>query len=147
MKKNGFGGDDNITLLAKGVHLKGEIRVEGTVRIDGRLDGEIHTKGQVIVGEDGVVQGLVMAGTVVSSGRIKATVTAGERVQLLKTAILIGEVHSPVLMMEEGAKMQGSTDMGVAAWPDDLPKLTGTVRELVSHRAKHAVVVEPDSGS
>jgi cytoskeletal protein CcmA (bactofilin family) len=90
MKKNGFGGDDNITLLAKGVHLKGEIRVEGTVRIDGRLDGEIHTKGQVIVGEDGVVQGLVMAGTVVSSGRIKATVTAGERVQLLKTAILIG---------------------------------------------------------
>jgi cytoskeletal protein CcmA (bactofilin family) len=133
--------------LAKGVHLKGEIRVEGTVRIDGRLDGEIHTKGQVIVGEDGVVQGLVMAGTVVSSGRIKATVTAGERVQLLKTAILIGEVHSPVLMMEEGAKMQGTTDMGVAAWPDDLPKLTGTVRELVSHRAKHAVVVEQDSGS
>ena len=53
MKKNGFGGDDNITLLAKGVHLKGEIRVEGTVRIDGRLDGEIHTRGQVIVGEDG----------------------------------------------------------------------------------------------
>lgn len=35
MKKNGFSGDDNITLLAKGVHLKGEIRVEGTVRIDG----------------------------------------------------------------------------------------------------------------
>ena len=61
MKKNGFSGDDNITLLAKGVHLKGEIRVEGTVRIDGRLEGEIHTKGQVIVGEDGLVQGIVAA--------------------------------------------------------------------------------------
>jgi cytoskeletal protein CcmA (bactofilin family) len=116
MKKNGFGGDDNITLLAKGVHLKGEIRVEGTVRIDGCLEGEIHTKGQVIVGEDGLVQGIVAAGTVVSSGRIKATVTAVERVQLLKTAVLIGEVHTPVLMMEEGAKMQGTTDMGVTAW-------------------------------
>ena len=69
MKKNGFGGDDNITLLAKGVQLKGEIRVEGTVRIDGRLDGDIHTKGQVIVGEDGLVQGTIAAGIVVSSGR------------------------------------------------------------------------------
>ena len=119
MKKNGFSGDDNITLLAKGVHLKGEIRVEGTVRIDGRLEGEIHTKGQVIVGEDGLVQGIVAAGTVVSSGRIKATVTAVERVHLLKTAELIGEVRTPVLMMEEGAKLQGTTDMGVAAWPDE----------------------------
>ncbi|HSA63613.1 MAG TPA: polymer-forming cytoskeletal protein [Nitrospira sp.] len=147
MKKNGFGGDDNITLLAKGVHLKGEIRVDGTVRIDGRLEGEIHTKGQVIVGEDGLVQGIVEAGTVVSSGRIKATVTAVERVQLLKTAVLIGEVHTPVLMMEEGAKIQGTTDMGVSAWPDELPKLPGAVRELVSHRGKHVVVVEKDSNA
>ena len=147
MKKNGFGGDDNITLLAKGVHLKGEIRVEGTVRIDGRLEGEIHTKGQVIVGEDGLVQGTIAAGTVVSSGRIKATVTAVERVQLLKTAVLIGEVHAPVLMMEEGAKMQGTTDMGVSAWPDELPKLTGAVRELTSHKAKHVVAVDKDSNA
>jgi cytoskeletal protein CcmA (bactofilin family) len=147
MKKNGFGGDDNITLLAKGVHLKGEIRVEGTVRIDGRLEGEIHTKGQVIVGEDGLVQGVVSAGTVVSSGRIKATVTAVARVHLLKTAELIGEVHTPVLMMEEGAKLQGTTDMGLAAWPDELPKLTGPVRELASHRGKHVVMVEKDSNA
>ena len=147
MKKNGFGGDDNITLLAKGVHLKGEIRVEGTVRIDGRLEGEIHTKGQVIVGEDGLVQGTIAAGTVVSSGRIKATVTAVERVQLLKTAVLIGEVHAPVLMMEEGAKMQGTTDMGVSAWPDELPKLTGAVRELTSHKAKHVVAVDNESNA
>jgi cytoskeletal protein CcmA (bactofilin family) len=147
MKKNGFGGDDNITLLAKGVHLKGEIRVEGTVRIDGCLEGEIHTKGQVIVGEDGLVQGLVSAGTVVSSGRIKASVKAVERVQLLKTAILIGEVHTPVLIMEDGAKMQGTTDMGVTAWPDELPKLTGAVRDLVSHKAKPVVMVEQDSNA
>jgi|SRR5688500_15271906 cytoskeletal protein CcmA (bactofilin family) len=147
MKKNGFGGDDNITLLAKGVHLKGEIRVEGTVRIDGCLEGEIHTKGQVIVGEDGLVQGLVSAGTVVSSGRIKASVRAVERVQLLKTAILIGEVHTPVLIMEDGAKMQGTTDMGVTAWPDELPKLTGAVRDLVSHKAKPVVMVEQDSNA
>jgi len=145
MKKNGFAGDDNITLLAKGVVLTGEIRVEGTVRIDGRLDGEIQTKGQVIIGEDGLVQGTIMAGTVISSGRIKAKVTAIEQVQLLKTATLIGEVHTPVLIVEEGAKMQGVTDMGVTAWPEELTKLPGSVRDLSAHRAKQVVVLDRES--
>jgi cytoskeletal protein CcmA (bactofilin family) len=145
MKNNSFAGDDNITLLAKGVLLKGEIHVEGTVRIDGRLDGEIQTKGQVIIGEDGLVQGTIMAGTVISSGRIKAKVTAIERVQLMKTATLIGEVHTPVLIMEEGAKIQGVADMGVTAWPDELPKLPGSVSDLSTHRAKQIVAVEKGS--
>ena len=122
MKSNSFAGDDNITLLAKGVLLRGEIHVEGTVRIDGRLDGDIQTKGQVIIGEDGLVQGTITAGTVISSGRIKAKVTANERVQLMKTATLIGEVLTPILIIEEGAKLQGVTDKGVTAWTDDLPK-------------------------
>jgi cytoskeletal protein CcmA (bactofilin family) len=147
MKKNGFSGDDNITLLAKGVLLTGQIRVEGTVRIDGRLDGEIQTKGQVIIGEDGLVQGTIMAGTVISSGRIKANVTAIERVQLLKTATLIGEVHTPVLIMEEGAKIQGMTDMDVTAWPDEISKLPGSVRDLSAHRSQKITLLEKGSAS
>jgi len=139
MKSNSFAGDDNITLLAKGVMLKGEIHVEGTVRIDGRLDGEIQTKGQVIIGEDGLVQGTITAGTLISSGRIKAKVTAFERVQLMKTATLIGEVLTPVLIMEEGAKLQGVTDMGVTVWADEPPKLLGNVSDLSARRAKQAV--------
>lgn len=136
MKKNDFFGDDNITLLAKGAFLKGEIHVEGTVRIDGRLDGKIETKGQVIIGGDGLVQGIITAGTVISSGRIKANVTATEQVQLLKTATLIGEVHTPLLSIEEGAKLQGMMDMGVLAWSDDPLKLAGSVHDLSEHRAQ-----------
>ena len=145
MKSNSFAGDDNITLLAKGVVLKGEIHVEGTVRIDGRLDGEIQTKGQVIIGEDGLVQGTILAGTVISSGRIKAKVTAIERVQLMKTATLIGEVVTPVLIMEEGAKLQGMTDMGVTAWADEPPKLLVNVSDLSAHRAKQVEVLDKES--
>jgi len=145
MKTNSFAGDDNITLLAKGVLLRGEIHVEGTVRIDGRLDGDIQTKGQVIIGEDGLVQGTITAGTVISSGRIKAKVTANERVQLMKTATLIGEVLTPILIIEEGAKLQGVTDMGVTAWTDDLPKLSGNVSELSAHRAKQVVMLDKES--
>jgi len=145
MKIMSFTGADNITLLAKGVVLKGEIHVEGTVRIDGRLDGDIQTKGQVIIGEDGLVQGTITAGTVVSSGRIKAKVLANERVHLMKTATLIGEVLTPMLIIEEGAKLQGVTDMGVTAWTDELTKLPGSVSDLSAHRAKQVEVLDKES--
>jgi cytoskeletal protein CcmA (bactofilin family) len=145
MKSNSFAGDDNITLLAKGVVLKGEIHVEGTVRIDGRLDGDIQTKGQVIIGEDGLVQGTITAGAVVSSGRIKAKVMANERVHLMKTATLIGEILTPVLLMEEGAKLQGVIDMGVTAWTDELTKLPGSITDLSAHRAKQVEVLGKES--
>ena len=136
MKKNGFVEEENITLLAKGVLIKGEIRVEGTVRIDGRLEGEIHTKGTVVIGEDGMVQGMITAGTIINSGRVKATVTATERIQLLKTGILIGEVHTPNFAMEDGSKFQGLSDMGVSSWGEEPPKLPGNVRELPAQRPK-----------
>lgn len=117
MQKTAYADDGNMTLLAKGVELKGEIKVDGTVRIDGRLDGDVHTKGEVIVGEDGVVKGAIHADSLISSGRIKATVTATGKIQLLKTAILIGEVHCPMMLMEEGAKFQGSATWGSQAGP------------------------------
>jgi cytoskeletal protein CcmA (bactofilin family) len=146
MKKNGYVDDGNITLLAKGVELKGEIKVDGTVRIDGRLEGDVHTKGEVIVGEDGVVKGAIHADSLISSGRIKATVTATGKIQLLKTAILIGEVHSPIMLMEEGAKFQGVSDMGVTAWPEEAPRLPSNVRDMNTHRGKAVALIgrEPD---
>ncbi len=141
MKKNGYMDEGNITLLAKGVELKGEIKVEGTVRIDGRLDGDVHTKGEVIVGEEGIVKGAITAGSLISSGRIKANVTVTERVQLLKTAILIGEVHSPIMVMEEGAKLQGVSDMGATAWPEEAPRLPGNVRDMNQHRGRPVALI------
>ncbi len=141
MEKIGYMDDGNITLLAKGVELRGEIKVEGTVRIDGRLEGAVHTKGEVIVGEDGVVKGVINVGSLISSGRIKATVTATGRVQLLKTAILIGEVHCPIMLMEEGAKFQGVSDMDVTAWPEEVPRLPGNVRDMNAHRGKAVALI------
>ncbi|HWF58963.1 MAG TPA: polymer-forming cytoskeletal protein [Nitrospira sp.] len=144
MKKTGYVDDGNITLLAKGVELKGEIKVDGTVRIDGRLDGDVHTKGEVIVGEDGVVKGTIHADSLISSGRIKATVTATGKIQLLKTAVLIGEVHCPTMLMEEGAKFQGVSDMGVTAWPEEAPRLPSNVRDMNAHRGKSVALIGRD---
>ena len=54
--------DDNFTFLGKGVEFKGVVNFDGTVRIDGKLEGEIHTSGTLIVGEFAVIKGIISAG-------------------------------------------------------------------------------------
>lgn len=137
-KKTLLDEDENFTFLGRGVDFKGVINFEGTVRIDGRLEGEIHTKGTLVVGERAVIKGSISAGTLISGGKINANVTATEKVQLLKTAILVGDISSPNFSMEDGAHFHGSCDMGANKWVDqwmeeDRHELEN-VRDLAAHR-------------
>ncbi len=141
-KKSGaFGGDENFTFLGKGVDFKGIVHFEGTVRIDGRLEGEIHTKGTLIVGEVATIKGVISTGVLVSSGKINGTITATEKVQLLKSAVLIGDVRTPAITIEDGAHFHGMCDMGAQRWDEDQNKEEQTaphenVHDLASHRSK-----------
>src|SRR5262249_25264757 len=107
--------DEIIAFLGKGAEFKGIISYEGTVRIDGRVEGEIITKGTLVVGESAVIHAEISAGTVVSGGRITDNVTASEKVQLLAPPILGGGVKPPLLRIEEGVRFNGSCEMGEPA--------------------------------
>jgi cytoskeletal protein CcmA (bactofilin family) len=131
--------EENFTLLGRGVDFKGVIRFDGTVRIDGQLEGEIHAKGTLIIGEHAAIKGLIVAGVVVCGGNVNATITATEKVQLLKTAIVIGDVRTPLLGMEEGAHHHGMCEMGpkkiVERTELDIPN-PDKVHNLAMHRGK-----------
>jgi cytoskeletal protein CcmA (bactofilin family) len=90
---------------------KGILCYDGTIRIDGKVEGEIHTEGVLLVGRDAVIRARVSAGTIVSCGRIIGDVTATEKISLLASAILKGSVKTPQLSLEEGARLIGTTDM------------------------------------
>ncbi|MBM4120054.1 MAG: polymer-forming cytoskeletal protein [Nitrospira sp.] len=128
--------EENFTFLGRGVDFKGIVNLEGTVRIDGRLDGEIYTKGTLIVGEHAVIKGVVITGTLISHGKIRATVTASEKIQVLKPGILIGDIRTPSFMMEEGAHFHGLCDMGPAAWDAEERQDFEKVDDLAAHRGK-----------
>jgi cytoskeletal protein CcmA (bactofilin family) len=132
-------GDENFTFLGRGVDFKGIINFDGTVRIDGRLEGEVHTKGTLVIGEHAIIKGLISAGTLICGGRIKATITATERVQLLKPAIVVGDIRTPSIVIEEGAHIHGMCDMGVNKWSEEIsqePKALENVHDLAAHRGK-----------
>jgi len=136
---------ENFTVLGKDVRFNGVVHFEGTVRMDCRFEGEIHTKGILTVGEHAVIKGTIYATTLISSGKIKGTITATEKVQLLKSAILVGDVHSPFFSMEEGAHIQGQVDMGASPWVDESPQDPASVADSTTHRKKHSAH-SPDEG-
>ncbi len=113
--KNGPGfGQEFYTFLGKGVDFKGKAQFEGTVRVDGNFEGEITIDDTLIIGETALIKGTITGGTIVSSGRIEGIITADKKIQLLKPAVLIGDVHTPTFSMEEGVYFQGECDMGAA---------------------------------
>lgn len=102
---------DLMAFLGKGVEFKGSITYEGTVRIDGRLEGEIHTGGALLVGEDAVISAKVTAGSIICKGKIMGDVVAKQKVRLLAPAIFQGSIRTPVFSIEEGVTFDGTCEM------------------------------------
>ena len=103
--------DAIVAFVGKGVEFKGTISYSGTVRIDGFLDGEIHTDGTLLVGEEAVITAKVSAGTIVCMGKITGDVTAKEKIKLMAPAVLNGGVKTPMLSIEDGVLFNGTLEM------------------------------------
>lgn len=104
-------GEDVSAFVGKGVEFKGTITYNGTVRIDGFLDGEIHTEGVLLVGEEAVITAKVTAGTIVCKGKITGDICAKEKIKLRSPAIISGGVKTPMLSIEEGVLFNGTLEM------------------------------------
>jgi cytoskeletal protein CcmA (bactofilin family) len=97
--------------LGADAEFKGSLTFEGTVRIDGKFEGEVITEDTLVVGEGGQVLANITAGTVVCKGRIEGTVIASNRVEIHTNAQVVGTVRSPALSVELGAILDGNCDM------------------------------------
>ncbi len=104
-------GEEVSAFVGKGVEFKGMITYNGTVRIDGFLDGEIHTDGVLLVGEEAVITAKVTAGTIVCKGKITGDICAKEKIKLRAPAIVSGGVKTPMLSIEEGVLFNGTLEM------------------------------------
>ena len=134
-KKENIIEEDHYTFLGKGVDFKGKASFDGTVRIDGRFEGEITTRDTLIIGECAVIKGSITGGMILSSGKVEGNIVASKKVQLLNRAVLIGDVHAPSFSVEEGVIFQGLCDMGIGQL-EDMGKsdFMENVHDLKTHR-------------
>ena len=104
-----------VNLIANGTTVKGEINAAGDMRIDGVLIGSITSKGKVVIGTTGRVEGEIRCQSADFSGHIKANLTVTELLSLKATASLTGEITIGKLSIEPGAKFSGKCIMNNAA--------------------------------
>jgi cytoskeletal protein CcmA (bactofilin family) len=100
--------------LGEGTQFKGVLSFAGAVRVDGHLEGEIVGDELLIIGEPGQVKAEIEVGTLVVSGRINGSITARERVELLRPSRVTGTIRTPCLIVAEGALFNGSCEMAGA---------------------------------
>ncbi len=124
----------SINLLGTGTSVKGNIISAGDIRIDGTLIGSIQSKGKVVVGPTGIVEGEIICQNADMSGNIKAHITVTELLTLKSTSRLVGDVKTSKLAIEPGAMFTGSCKMeamGIKETPppvlNEIPKVKETV--------------------
>ncbi len=95
------------TIIGKGSAISGNMKVNGFIRIDGDIDGNLETDGNVIVGENARIRGDLTAKSVIIGGIIKGNIKANESVKILAEAAVIGDVISHKVQVDGSAVIHG----------------------------------------
>jgi len=110
-RKKAIRHDEITAFLGAGTQYNGQFDFQGTVRIDGGVNGDITSDGTLVLGEEGFVEGRIRVGTLISNGRILGDVEASIRVTLNKTSRMEGNICAPSVVIEEGAVINGQVSM------------------------------------
>ena len=114
-EKSQFDSPERLNRIVDGTKIIGDILSESNLRIDGEVQGNISTKGKVIIGENGVVNGNLTCQEAVIEGKIDGKLSVEGLLFLRKTAKIAGDIQTARLHMEEGALFLGSCAMGNAS--------------------------------
>ena len=97
--------------LEQGTGLTGELHFNGVLRIDGDFNGSICADGRLVIGENALVHGDIKVAQVVIAGQVFGSIEAKERLEILATGRVQGDVHTPVLVVMPGSMLDGRTSM------------------------------------
>ncbi len=103
------------TVIAKGTVIEGKFACGDNVRLDGSINGEVKVDKRLVMGDGSSVQGNIFARDAAIKGRIKGDVFVKEALHLLETAIIEGNITAKTMIVEEGARYNGSCKIGETA--------------------------------
>jgi cytoskeletal protein CcmA (bactofilin family) len=97
--------------LDSGSRMEGELHFDTTFRIDGKLNGKVVSDGDLVVGEGGELEGETRVGQIFVSGTVRGAVHAARRVQIAANGRVFADLHTPSLVIEDGALFEGRCSM------------------------------------
>jgi cytoskeletal protein CcmA (bactofilin family) len=111
MAKPGITETPSVNIIGAGTVIEGDIKSEGDIRIDGTLNGSLITKGKLVLGTTGMVDGEVSCQNGDISGTITGKIKVAELLSLKSTSKLSGDITTNKLSIEPGANFSGSCAM------------------------------------
>ncbi len=100
------------TVIGAGTTVNGNIVSDSAViRVDGQVNGGINTKGDLVIGTNGIVSGDVVASSVNLAGKIVGDVEASNKIEIEAKGKLLGNIQTKLLAMDETAVIQGKVNM------------------------------------
>jgi cytoskeletal protein CcmA (bactofilin family) len=118
-----FGKDEGMTtgqatlnsMLGQGCKIKGDIEIQGTMRIDGTFEGSISCPETLIIGKTGVVKADVKVKNAVIGGKLVGNIAASNKIELQSGSHVEGDIQTARLVIDEGVFFEGNCKMGSAA--------------------------------
>lgn len=129
------------TLIGVGTEIKGTVKATSGLRIDGRLEGELLHEGDLVIGEEGVVEANIKARNATIAGEVRGNIEASGRVEIVSTGKVLGDMTVQTLIINEGAMFDGHCQMRQAEGPD------AHARRSLKDRAQFKASPAPESGT
>jgi cytoskeletal protein CcmA (bactofilin family) len=106
------GETPQLTIVAQGTEITGDITAQGVVKVEGRIEGSIKAAAQVLIAKGGVVQGDIFTREAILGGHVRGVVHAEERVEVQATALIEGDIMTRRIQIAEGGQVNGAISMG-----------------------------------
>jgi len=103
---------DRLNRLVEGTEIIGDIKADSNIRIDGKLKGTITTKGRLVIGPTGSIEGEIVCENADIEGSFVGKIIVNQLLSLKSTAKFIGDIQTSKLAIEPGATFSGNCSMG-----------------------------------
>ena len=134
--------------VGKNADLTGEANFKGMLRIDGRFSGTVNSEdGTLIVSAGGVVEANIAVATARINGTVNGNIKATQRVEFGRSAQVRGDIHTPALVIEQGAIFEGHCRMTSNAVTEDVANDARRVRETPASEMLSPPGVEAEKAS
>lgn len=108
---NGSSQSPALNMISEGTKLKGNINSQNDIRISGRVEGEVSTKGKLIITSSGKIEGNIKVKEADIAGKHEGEIRVADRLILRQTAVIDGNIYTKSLLVEEGAQINGACKM------------------------------------
>ena len=110
-KQKNFNESKVVSIIGAGTKVKGEIHSQGTIRLEGEVEGSVHSEDTIVVHDTGHVKADLVGGQVIISGEVHGNISAFDRLEITSQGRVFGDITAPRISIAEGVVFEGKCAM------------------------------------